>query len=297
MWKRLSSNRTRFDRPTQVAFVLASIACAALVATIVVVGTKKWHAHSIVPVAHAHTETSVATTEPATPAVAFAPPLVPPLVRRTYTAEAPLRLWVGGDSFAGSLGPAMIRALKKTGVVKQTTDARKSTGLSRPDVLNWPKHLASYLDQIDPEIVVLMVGGNDAQDITTADKKTLSTGTPEWREEYAARVRAMLDTVLKPNRQLIWVGIPVMENKHIQKYVPIANDIVRTEVQKREHATFIDTSRTLAGPKGEFVIRQPQPNGRTIQVREDDGVHPSTTGADMIAELVLETFAEECHLR
>ncbi len=280
--------------------MVAAAACSALLVTTVHVGAKKWRATSVVKVAHAANEAATLATEPVPPissessAVA---PLVTPLVRRTYTAEAPLRLWVGGDSFAGSLGPAMLRALKKTGVVKQTTDARKSTGLARPDVLNWPKHLASYFDQIDPEIVVLMVGGNDAQDMTTADKKTLSSGTPEWKEEYAVRVRAMLDVILKPNRQLIWVGIPVMENKHIQKYVPMANEIVRAEVMKREHATFIDTARTLSGPKGEFLIMQPQPTGRSIQVREADGVHPSTTGADMIADQVLEVFAADCHLQ
>ena len=51
----------------------------------------------------------------------------------------PLKLWVGGDSLAGSLGPALGTLAGATGVVQPYFHSRVSSGLSNPSFVDWPR--------------------------------------------------------------------------------------------------------------------------------------------------------------
>src|SRR5947207_3663143 len=48
---------------------------------------------------------------------------------RRLTHDNPLKLWIGGDSLAGSFGPALGQTAGATGVVKATIDYKVSSGL------------------------------------------------------------------------------------------------------------------------------------------------------------------------
>ena len=72
-----------------------------------------------------------ATTAPST--TAAPPSTAAPL--RTPTAEAPLKLWAGGDSMAAEVGQALVRVAGETGVMAPTLDARVSTGPHPPRLL------------------------------------------------------------------------------------------------------------------------------------------------------------------
>ena len=58
-----------------------------------------------------------------------------PTCRAPLTDDDPLRLWVGGDSLAGSLGPSLGTIAGATGVVQPYFDSRVSSGLTNPTLL------------------------------------------------------------------------------------------------------------------------------------------------------------------
>jgi hypothetical protein len=70
-----------------------------------------------------------------------------------------------------------------------------SSGLLRPEFFDWPAYLASEMALHDPQIVVFMVGANDAY-----------VGMP--LDTYRTRVAAVMDQL--SGRRLIWVGQPNM---------------------------------------------------------------------------------------
>ena len=85
-----------------------------------------------------------------------------PKCRVAADADDPLRLWIGGDSLAGSLGPSLGKhdcgdrrrrtRLRLAGVERAREPRRSSTGRStRPR--RWP--------DLDPEVVVFIIGAND----------------------------------------------------------------------------------------------------------------------------------------
>ncbi len=78
------------------------------------------------------------------------------------SVDQPLRLWIAGDSLAGSVGPALGQMTADTGVVAPEYDSRVSSGLLSPNFFDWPDHAKQQLDVIDPEVVVFLVGTNDA---------------------------------------------------------------------------------------------------------------------------------------
>lgn len=74
-----------------------------------------------------------------------------------------MRLWIGGDSLAGSLGPSLGKLEGDTGVVKPVFNSRVSSGLASPNFYNWPKHAASDMALYKPETAVFIIGANDTE--------------------------------------------------------------------------------------------------------------------------------------
>src|SRR5712691_7268197 len=70
--------------------------------------------------------------------------------RAPLNPDDPLRLWIGGDSLAGSLGPSLGDQTAKTGVVLPTFDSRPSSGLASPSFFDWPKHALEEMQRVHP---------------------------------------------------------------------------------------------------------------------------------------------------
>jgi hypothetical protein len=56
---------------------------------------------------------------------------------RAISHDDPMRLWIGGDSLAGSFGPALGQMAGATGVVKATIDYKVSSGLADNGIRDW----------------------------------------------------------------------------------------------------------------------------------------------------------------
>src|SRR5690348_8855405 len=73
---------------------------------------------------------------------------------RKLTHDHPLKLWIGGDSLAGSFGPALGQVAGATGVVDATIDYKVSSGLADQGIRDWPEHAAETMASEDPDAVV-----------------------------------------------------------------------------------------------------------------------------------------------
>ncbi len=71
----------------------------------------------------------------------------------------------------------------------------EGTGLARPDNFDWPTRLAELARDFPPQVLVLSLGSNDAQDLVDATGKLVAPlSDPEaWEAEYAARLAASFD--------------------------------------------------------------------------------------------------------
>ena len=204
------------------------------------------------------------------------------------TPDNKAKVFIVGDSDAGTFGPYLQELLDGTRVVETELDYKVSSGLARPDFFDWPAEIDAKLPEVDPDIVVATFGGNDAQGLAVESGEFV-IGDPvaneaEWVAEYQARVGAVMDQLLADGRTVIWVGIPNDDNPDVTARMAIQDKAAKAAAAERPEVVFIDTWKRFSGRDGgwaEFVI-DPR-DGQGKDVRADDGFHLNQTGAEILA--------------
>src|SRR3546814_10782373 len=78
---------------------------------------------------------------------------------------------------------------------------------------DWPSALVSDMETHDPELAIIMFGGNDAQGIVGPDGTVYSSVSETgWQAEYGRRVGAVMDSLQGGGRLVLWVGQPPMRD-------------------------------------------------------------------------------------
>ena len=228
-----------------------------------------------------------------------------PKEKTVPSADDPAELYVAGDSDAGTFAPYLDKLMKQTGMVSTTLDYKVSSGLSRPDFFDWPSYFAKQIPKVNPDIVVVTFGGNDAQGLRNVDKSWAVQHAPgsggddaDWRAEYGKRVGATMDYLGGDNRTLIWVGIPNDDNPDVTARLQVQNEVVMAEAAKRPKVVFIETWKRFSGLSGGFAqaVQDPRDN-QFKDVRREDGFHLNTTGAEILALDIAEAIRTELRAR
>ena len=221
------------------------------------------------------------------PAASFAPPR--DLSSRPITEDDPLKLWVGGDSLSLSLTVGFGRVTSPT-LVDFTRDTQLSSGLTRKDFLDWPQRLARLLIEDRPDVLVVMFGGNDYQDVIF-NGQLLERPSQPWLDFYRSRVKEAMDLLNQPGLQVIWVGQPVMRNDFYSTGMAHLNEIYRSEAATRSSIAYFDTWSLFADPQGNYT--------ETIDgtlMRESDGIHLTTAGGIRLAQAIWQQVAPNWRL-
>ena len=132
-------------------------------------------------------------------------------VRPTHrtTAKYPLRLLVAGDSLVGYLGPELIDEVSRLTPVRGFVDSHNGTGLTRPDFVDWSIVARQEVKSDNPDATVVLIGGNDFQNMTLPNGKFFLAGTPAWTREYERRaVICMQIWARQGNRRIYWLSVP-----------------------------------------------------------------------------------------
>jgi hypothetical protein len=247
-------------------------------------------------------DTGVVVPEPAGPRPPSARPPAPPK-REVFTPKRKLRLWIAGDSLVVVPGESLLRAaaghpaLEAAGPV----DGRIASGLERPEVFNWFRHVRDELRARDPHAVVVMFGGNDDHGYLTGLPPGVSVdgfGSESWAREYRRRVAGIMDTVVRSGAFLVWIGLPISRDAEQTRRYDVINQIVSSEAAKRpRRVAYLDTYLFFAGPDGGFTQYVSDSSGRLVKMRADDGVHFERAAGDLIAGKILERLDQRFVLR
>ena len=225
--------------------------------------------------------------------------------RRALTAKQPLRLWIGGDSLAGSLGPGLGRIAADTGVVAPVYESRVSSGLANPGFFNWPKRATSELARLKPEAVAFIIGTNDYPIVTG---KQLSGDSPivegqlpvrpKWAIEYEKKTEEMMQILVgSQKRTVFWVSPPVMKDSKINNGVRQIGELQRNVARRFPTVVWIDGYSLFDDASGAYATRIIDANGDSILARAGDGVHLSPAGGDYLGGAVFDEIDLIWHLR
>lgn len=213
-------------------------------------------------------------------------------VRREITAADPLRMFIGGDSMVGQFGPMLENTAEAGGLVEVTEVLYEfSSGLTRPDFLDWPVRLRAIREDQNPDVIVLFFGGNDAQAIQI-DGTWHEFGSEVWLAEYRRRVGDLMAELDEDGRDVYWMGMPIVRSDDFRQKVEVLNEIYSSEAERFERVNFVDSWSVFTGADGGFSEYLTDSNGDLVDMRLNDGIHLTTAGGIRLAEVTFGVIAD-----
>jgi hypothetical protein len=202
------------------------------------------------------------------------------------TAANPLRVLIVGDSIGLDMGGALQSDLASTGVVNAALDARESTGLTRPDYFNWPAELQNDLKSADPQVVVVMIGANDAQDFLGPPDVPYTSS--QWNTLYGQRAAQFMQIAGSGGATVVWVGMPPMRDPSLSGQMTDINAVDSHEAAAATPpAHFVNTVKSLGTAQGGYTAFVTNAAGQIVNTRAPDGTHLTPGGSQVVAQQVI----------
>jgi hypothetical protein len=210
----------------------------------------------------------------------------PPAAEKPASTRTVLLL---GDSLiVTSFGEYLESSLNEQPGIRAVRRAKSSTGLARPDFFDWMKVGREEIERHRPDVVVVIMGGNDGQDLTDdKGKGRVHWGKPAWESAYRQRVGAFLDILAAPGRKILWVALPVTGLKNFERKLEVIRRVLHEAVSSREDSLHLDTKSFFTDAKGGILLEAPIEGFRKpMRLRMDDGVHFTVAGGRYFASKV-----------
>ena len=205
-----------------------------------------------------------------------------------WDADNPFQLWILGDSMVRFFGDTLVSLAETSTRVQATSEPVLSSGLTRPDYFDWPARLTEIMAKHDPDAVVIIVGGNDAQNIRTENGQWLERFNEAWSDEYRRRIGTVMDLVTSDaGRVLLWVGQPPMREEGFDQRMQLLNNLYQAEAAERERVQYVDLRELFTDSSGGYSRYLPDNAGKLVDVRLTDGVHLSHWGGEWLSALLL----------
>lgn len=206
------------------------------------------------------------------------PPREPPPVQKAADAK---RVLVIGDFMAGALVKGLTEDYSQDPSIQVIDGTNGSSGLVRTDVHNWPAEVPSLVESSKPDAIVVMVGSNDRQPITTPTA-SLPPGSDGWKAAYSDLVSSFADALKKTGKPALWVGLAPVRSGLMSRDYSTINGILHEQLEGKG-LKFIDAWNGFTDENGKFVSTGPDVAGQSVQLRTSDGVNFTHSGQRKLA--------------
>ena len=189
-----------------------------------------------------------------------------------------------GDSVAHDLGRGMEDLFDSNSRVRVIRQTKFATGLVRTDYYNWNKVTRDFLRQQKPNVILIVMGGNDNQTIRRNGKR-YDPGTKAWRAEYARLVSHFMNNFKHSHAKVYWVGLPPVRSAKLTRAYRSLNHLYRREA-KRHGIHYISVWNKFLTHSGAYSSFGQSLEGVRRQIRMDDGEHFTEVGRLLFASHV-----------
>jgi lysophospholipase L1-like esterase len=198
--------------------------------------------------------------------------------------ERPVLLATGDSTIQGIDGVLSDRLRSQ---VRVRSESHPGTGISRSIAsFDWRRIARRQAAQIAPLITVISIGVNDGFDMVTPKGAHVPCCGAGWTAEYARRVATMMASYGRGGAaRTFWLELPVPRNPALANVVAAVNAAIAVAAGGSETARVVPLAALLS-PGGRFhaSIRH---DGRTVRVRQADGIHLTPGGAAIAADAVI----------
>jgi hypothetical protein len=201
----------------------------------------------------------------------------------------PRRVLILGDSLAATgFGALLERKLDAHSAITCYRKGKSASGLARPDFFDWLAEAPKHIEFRKPDLVVVIMGGNDGQDLTTTRGRggRVAWKSGEWSAEYRARMTRFMEVLADSNRRVLWLGLPTMGLSSLERKLETIREIQR-EVVESLGGIYLDTQPYVTSEDGELVTEaRVGPRKRLERIRADDRIHFTMSGSEYFAAQV-----------
>lgn len=219
------------------------------------------------------------TSRPKKSTARRAPP--PPPEPKIEKLENARKILVVGDFLAGGLAEGLTEAFAESPGVVVVDRSNGSSGLVRDDFYDWQAELPVIKAEIEPALIVALVGSNDRQQLVV-DGTRENVRNPAWNTEYERRVKAFVEAATAGGVPLIWVGLPAFQSSAMTSDIVVFNGFYRNAAA-RANAEFVDIWDGFVDEQGKFVFTGSDINGQQVRLRGSDGINLTSAGKRKIA--------------
>jgi hypothetical protein len=192
---------------------------------------------------------------------------------------------VVGDSLAVGIGMTLSHRLDKTGVGCHPL-GKVSTGLINKRFFDWEKRLGELLAKEKLSAVVVMMGGNDANNAIAGKQP----GTPAWSDAYREKAEGFLRIASGAGVKVVWVGLPAMRDAAYNARVTAVNAAAKDACARVGGCAYMEASDIFTDASGKYVQAK-DIGGKKVSLRAKDGVHMTMTGYDLLCGQVLDKLS------
>jgi lysophospholipase L1-like esterase len=195
-----------------------------------------------------------------------------------------LKLLATGDSMIQIVDGFLRDGLGDRALLR--SDAHVSTGISKPELLDWIAKARSQARRVRPDVTVVYLGANDGFSMATPSGALAACCGDAWIEEYARRTARMMRAHARGSLgRVYWLTLPAPRGGPYRKVYGPVNRAIRRAAAHTPGARVvpIDEVFTPGFSYRDTLIR----DGRAVRVRQADGVHFNVTGASIVAAEVL----------
>lgn len=186
---------------------------------------------------------------------------------------------VVGDSLAVGVGMFLGNAFEGSRNVRIRNMGKVSSGLDSPEFYDWMRVLRDSLDRERYDLVVVMLGANDAHN---------STGSAEWGASFQVKFREFLKILAGRKVPAVILGLPPMGKSDFERRVLVANQAMKDACRSfPQGCTYVDTFGLFSDGSGNYTDSLPV-QGVAKKVRAGDGVHFTGTGYLLLSRRVVD---------
>lgn len=211
-------------------------------------------------------------------ASAPATPPPPPAVDKIDNARVVL---VVGDFLAGGLAEGLEEAYAQSPGVRIVDRSNGSSGFVRSDYFDWNGKIGSIIDEVKPDVVVVMIGSNDRQQMVL-DGNRVDPRSDAWTKEYTRRIARLASSVTERKLPLVWTGLPAFKSPSMSSDMLAFNDLYKQEVETAK-GEFVDIWDGFVDEAGNFIFTGPDMNGQPVRLRGSDGINLTAAGKRKVA--------------
>ena len=207
-------------------------------------------------------------------------------------ANGHLSLLATGDSMVQIIDGFLAQRLESDRVGVHS-DARISTGISKPFLLNWPFHAREQASHVHPDVTVVFIGANDGFPLRTSSGHRVNCCGNAWISAYAKRASGMMASYARRGAgSVYWATLPAPRSASFRRVYRAVNHALRRRgppaprrgpprpARQSLHARLpVPPIHQLARP--------------LVSVRQPDGVHLNVTGASIAATLIIQAMRRD----